>query len=158
MVAKQILNCSIKAIPRFYIYTMIFPYKSRLSHFLLGKGGSFVSHSDSVFQACCYRCPWATSWRCLLFWLAVSYCFMGLWFAVFSEKYESSWTSSIMGDQTLCSLTNTAQPNLSLTSPSPKSTRIIIRIRLTRNRQWWDCDGNCPVPFWLGLKYLLNKV
>lgn len=156
MVAKQILNCSIKAIPRFYIYTMIFPYKSRLSHFLLGKGGSLVSHSDSVFQACCYRCPWATSWRCLLFWLAVSYCFMGLWFAVFSEKYESSWTSSIMGDQTLCSLTNTAQPNLSLTSPSPKSTRIIIRIRLTRNKTVVGLWRELPSAFLVGVKILVE--
>jgi hypothetical protein len=36
VVAKQILNCSIKAIPSLYICTKKFPYK-RLSHFLLGK-------------------------------------------------------------------------------------------------------------------------
>lgn len=38
VVAKQILNCSIKAIPSLYIYTKKFPYKRHTITFSSGKG------------------------------------------------------------------------------------------------------------------------
>lgn len=119
VVAKQILNCSIKAIPSLYIYTKKFPYKRHTITFSSRKGWGalWVILTQFSRPVHCLRCPQATE-KCLLLWLVVSYCCVGLWFLQSpTGNYELFWTSSIMDDEAFSSLANTAQSSIIFTSP-----------------------------------------